>query len=248
MAGVALLGLATISVEDAAAADRAFVRHNSGDQNDDWDEDWEDAWEDYNRTLLQLQRESISSQEEQAREAERAVRREELEQNREKSAAEREAYFQAILEASQASLRAPRGVYFRKPGYTSADPPGPAAAAVEVEGVAYFYDRGIFWIQQGTDYLVVTAPAGAVVNAIPPGAVRIPFKGGSYWYFFGTFFAERSGTYAVVKPPAGLTVYYLPDGYSQEKRGAADVFRFGETLFKPVFVQGVLAYQVIAGE
>ena len=215
--------------------------------DDDDDVDVEDLWDDYLDTMERMQRESISSQEEQAREAGRAVRRDELERSREKALAEREAYFQAILETSQASLRAPRGVYYRKPGYTSAEPPPATATTVEVGGVTYIHDRGIFWLQQGTDYLVVTAPVGAVVAALPLGAARVPTGSGAYWYFFGTFFAGRDGAYAVVKPPEGLTVYYLPDGYTQEKAGAADVFRFGETLFQPVFVQGVLAFQVIAG-
>jgi hypothetical protein len=215
--------------------------------DDDDDVDVEDLWDDYLDTMERMQRESISSQEEQAREAGRAVRRDELEKSREKALVEREAYFQAILETSQASLRAPRGVYYRKPGYTSAEPPAPAAAAIEVGGVTYIHDQGIFWLQQGSDYLVVTAPVGAVVPALPRGAARVPTGSGAYWYFFGTFFAGRDGAYAVVKPPEGLTVYYLPDGYTHEKAGGADVYRFGETLFQPVFVQGVLAFQVIAG-
>ena len=42
-------------------------------------------------------------------------------------------------------------------------------------------------------------------------------------------------------------MYYLPDGYTREKLGESDVYRFGDTLFKPVFVQGLLIYQVVAG-
>ncbi|HWR98104.1 MAG TPA: DUF6515 family protein [Candidatus Methanoperedens sp.] len=208
---------------------------------DNWD-----GWNDYNWTIMQMQRESISSQEEQAREAGRAVRRNELEKAREKSSAERQEYFDSILAASQASLRAPRGVHYRKPGYTSADPPGENATSVVVAGAPYIYDQGVFWLQQGADYLVVTAPAGAVVSALPRGAIRVGFGDGFYWYFFGTFFAAQDGAFAVVKPPPGITVYYLPDGYTREKAGGVDVYRFGETLFKPVFVQGVLAYQVVS--
>ena len=81
-------------------------------------------WDDYNRTILQMQRESLSSQEEQAREAGRARRRDEIEKKQEKSAAEHEAYFDAILEDSQAALKAPQGVYYRKPGYSAAEGAG----------------------------------------------------------------------------------------------------------------------------
>jgi hypothetical protein len=244
LGGAAILGLAPAFAPRAAAIDSgaAIVI-----VDDDDDVDAEDLWDDYLNTLLRLQRESIASQEEQAREAGRAVRRDELEKIRAKSAEERQAYFDAIIEASQASLRAPRGVYYRRPGYTSAEPPAAGAPVVEVGGTPYVYDQGIFWLQQGTNYLVVTAPVGAVVGALPAGAVRVLAGGEPHWYFFGTFFAERAGAYAVVRPPAGLTVFYLPDGYTREKTGGVDLFRFGETLFKPVFIQGVLAYQVVGG-
>jgi hypothetical protein len=210
------------------------------EHSDGWDD-----WDDYNRTLLQMQRESISSQEEQSREAARAVRRTELEQSRAKAAAERETYFDAVIEASQASLRAPRGAYYRKPGFTSSEPPAAGSPVVEVGGIAYLYDRGIFWLQQGPDYLVVTTPVGAVVAELPRGAVRVSAAGGPVWYFFGAFFAESPGGYVVIRPTPGLTVFYLPDGYLRVKVGAADGFRFGETLYKPVFLQGILAYQVV---
>ena len=249
-AGAVLLGLAPAAAGWAAESDSAGVlvaEHRGNDRDTNWDDDWGDAWEDYNRTILQMQRESISSQEEQAREVGRQQRREEIEQDREKTAAEREAYFDAILEASQASLRAPRGVYYRKPGYSSSDPPGPAATTVEIGGVSYLYDQGIFWLQQGSDYLVVTAPVGAVVGSLPRGAVRVPAAGTTLWYFFGTFLAEKDGGLTVVKPPAGVLVLYLPDGYLREKLRDAEVYRFGETLYKPLFVQGVLTYQVVTG-
>lgn len=251
LAGAVLLGIAAPSAGRAADADASGVlvaQSRSSNWNSNWDDDFGDAWEDYNRTILQMQRESISSQEEAAREAARQKRRDEIEQDRDKAAVEREEYFDAILEASQASLRAPRGAYYRKPGYSSADPPAPATSTtVEVGGMPYIYDQGIFWLHQGTDYIVVTAPAGATVAALPRGAVRVPAKDAALWYFFGTFFAENAGAYTVVKPPAGVAVYYLPDGYTREKQGDAEVYRFGETLFRPVFVQGLLIYQVVAG-
>ena len=245
---VALLLAPALPAGRAAAADAGVILLAQHGSRDNWDDDWGDAWDDYNRTIERMQRESISSQEEQAREAGRAVRRDELEKDRAQSAVAREDYFQAVLEASQASLRAPRGVYYRRPGHTSPDPPAGDAPVIEVGGVPYVYDRGVFWLQQGQDYLVVTAPAGAVVGALPPGAIRVRLGEEAFWYFFGAFFAERGGAYAVVRPPAGLTVFYLPDGYTREKAGDTDVFRFGDTLFKPVFVQGILAYQVVAGQ
>lgn len=251
LAGAILLVIAPPLAGLAADADASGVlvaQSRGSNWNSNWDDDFGDAWEDYNRTILQMQRESLSSQEEATREAAREKRREEIERDRDKAATEREEYFDAVLAASQASLRAPRGAYYRKPGYASADPPAPAAStAVEVGGMPYIYDQGIFWLLQGTDYVVVTAPAGATVAALPRAAVRVPAKDATLWYYFGTFFAGNGSAYTVVRPPPGISVYYLPDGYTLEKQGETDVYRFGETLFKPVFVQGLLIYQVVAG-
>ena len=89
---------------------------------------------------------------------------------------------------------------------------------VEVGGLTYLYDQGIFWLQQGSSYIVVTAPVGAVVDRLPQGVTRIQSRPGPVWYFFGTFFGEKDGAYEVIKPPAGLTVFYLPDGYTPGER------------------------------
>jgi hypothetical protein len=218
-------------------------RATTGAFHDNWDA-W-DEWDDYNQTILQMQRESISSQEEQAREADRARRRDELEKSQEKSSLEHEAYFDAVLQDSQAALRAPAGVYYRKPGYSGVEGPGKDARITEAGGVSYLYDQGIFWLQQGSLHIVVTAPVGAAVDRLPQGVTRITTKAGPIWYFFGAFFGEKSGAYEVIKPPAGLTVFYLPDGYVQERVKDVDLYRFGEVYFKPVFIQGVLAYQVV---
>jgi hypothetical protein len=154
------------------------------------------------------------------------------------------------MKASKASLNAPKDVYYRKPGWTSTDPPAPTAQtiSVEVKGgmVALIYDQGIFWLQRGSDYVVVIAPPGAVVDTLPPGVRAQPVKGGGMlYYFFGTFFKAKGDKYEVVMPPAGTFVGYLPDGYSQEGKEDDPVFKFGPVSYKQVFVAGNLAYQVI---
>ena len=49
----------------------------------------------------------------------------------------------------------------------------------------------------------------------------------------------------VVKPPVGLNVTYLPDGYTHGRREGRDDLPVGNITFKPVFVLGVLVYQVV---
>lgn len=249
IAAAGLAGLIILFPQAATSHDEArppgLARDSAHRPSPPRDDDWGSGWDDYNWTLIQLQRESLSSQEEQAREAGRERRRDEIEKNQEKSSAEHEAYFDAILEDSQAALKAPQGIYYRKPGYSSAEGPGSGARTVEVGGFTYRYDQGVFWLHQGATYTVVTAPVGATVDELPQGVTRIVSGTRSVWYFFGTFFGEKGGAYEVIKPAAGLTVFYLPDGYGQEKVEGVVRYRFGDVLYKPVFIQGILAYQVV---
>ena len=207
-----------------------------------------DPWgtDDLGWTLMQMQRESIAAQEEQAREAGRQQRRAELERQQEQEAAARGEYFDSLIEASRAALRAPQGVYYRKPGFVSVDPPSAGAAPVSVGGIPYLFDRGVFLLAQGAQYVAVTAPVGAVVAALPAGAYPVPSGAGVLHYYFGTFYRAREVNFEVVVPPPGTMVSYLPDGYEVESAGGATRYRFGPTTFKPLFVQGVLVYQVVA--
>ena len=204
-----------------------------GDYYDDWDDGESQAWA-----------------EESAREAGREKRREEIEAKREATSAEHAAYTAEIISASKASLNAPKGVYYRKPGWTSTDPPAPTAQTIsaEVQGgmIALFYDQGIFWLQRGNDYVVVIPPIGVVVDKFPPGVRAQPVKGGGMlYYFFGTFYKAKGDKYEVVQPPAGTFVGYLPDGYTQEGTEEDPTFKFGPISYKQVFLAGNIAYQVI---
>ena len=201
-------------------------------------------FDDFGWTLQQMQRENIASQEEQARESGRALRRQELEKSQEQQSVESQAYFESVLEASKASLRAPQGAYYRKPGATSAEAPA-NAQAVEVGGISYLYDKGIFWLLPGPPFIVVAPPFGAVVDTLPAGAYSVASRPPARYYFFGAFFEEKAGKFEVVKPPAGTMVSYLPDGYQIEQAQGATLFKYGAAYFKPVFVQGALVYQVV---
>lgn len=207
--------------------------------DDRFDNDFDDEW-----MLLQMQREGIRSAEEQNREAARERRRDEVEQQKGQESAERQEYFQSVLESSEAALRAPRGAYYRKPGDSSQESPA-GAQPVEAEGLTYLYDQGVFWLAPGPPFIVVAAPFGAVVDKLPAAAYKVASKGAPRYYYFGSFFEERGGKFEVVKPPTATLVSYLPDGYRLEQVQGATVYRYGATLFKPVFVQGIVVYQVV---
>jgi len=239
---------------DAGARDErgrdedARHQETSSDGWSGWD-DWSgwDGWGNTDWTRLETQHESISSAEEAGREAGRQKRRDEIEKTEQEDLKEHEAYFDQILETSLAALKEPSGIYYRKPGFTSAEAPAAGAAVIEVGGRRYLYDRGIFWLQQGSQYTVVTAPVGAVIDKLPVGVTRVASGQGAAWYLFGTFFGQKGGAFEVIRPSAGTQVFYLPDGYTQEKANGVDVYRFGDTLFRPVIIQGILAYQVVEG-
>jgi hypothetical protein len=80
-------------------------------------------WRGNNDGRLQLEREQLHSQEEQKREIGRAKRRDELERDKNAASKEREAVFGAIIDSSDAALRAPQGSFFRKVGSRSSGVP-----------------------------------------------------------------------------------------------------------------------------
>jgi hypothetical protein len=183
---------------------------------------------------------------EAAREAGREKRRDEVEAQKAADSAEHAANTDAIIEASKASVQAPRGVYYRKPGFVSGEAPGAGAQVIEEAGVKVFYEQGIFWVKQGTQYVVIAAPFGVVVDTLPAATTKVATKtAGEFGYFFGTFFQRQDKKFVIVKPPAGLNVTYLPDGYATKGTKEATLYAFGNITFKPVFVMGVLVYQVV---
>jgi hypothetical protein len=183
---------------------------------------------------------------EAAREAGREKRRDELEVKKAADSAEHAAYTDSIIEASKASVQAPRGVYYRKPGFISGEAPGAGAQVIEEAGVKVFYEQGIFWVKQGTQYVVIAAPVGVVVDTLPAATTKVATKtAGEYGYFFGTFFQRQEKKFVIAKPPAGLNVTYLPDGYETKGTKEATLYAVGNITFKPVFVMGVLVYQVV---
>jgi hypothetical protein len=210
-----------------------------------WDDWGYDSYGGYGGGWYDAQ-ESRESAEEATREAGRQIRREEVEKKKEANAAEHAAYTDAIIEASKASVQAPRGVYYRKPGFVSGEAPGSGAQVIEEAGIKVFYEQGIFWAKQGTQYVVIAAPYGVVVDTLPAATTRVANRQGEeYGYFFGTFFQRKDKKFVVVKPPVGLNVTYLPDGYETKGTKDATLYAVGNTTFKPVFVLGTLVYQVV---
>ena len=83
---------------------------------------------------------------------------------------------------------------------------------VRVGGTPYFYHRGFFYQSYGPDFVVVTAPMGAVIGSLPPNHIWITTPVGPYAYYYGTFYEwrDRDRRYAVARPPRGARVPSLP--------------------------------------
>jgi len=194
------------------------------------------------------QQDRIEAEEEARREPSREKRREEIDQER---SAEVEAYLdsqEAIRSSSQAAINAPRGFFFRKPGSSTTQLPI-EAVEIAVGNRSYHYFSGVFYLHTGGRYVVVTAPAGAVVDKLPDGHGTAQHDHEVYSYYFGTFFKEREGKYEVVVPAAGVVVGYLPDGYNEMREGEQGnvTYEYGGVYFQPVFLNGLLAYMVVSG-
>ncbi|MFH1622763.1 MAG: DUF6515 family protein [Candidatus Omnitrophota bacterium] len=69
----------------------------------------------------------------------------------------------------------------------------------------YFY-AGLFLELFDNDYVIVTAPAGAVVNILPRGHKMIMFNGTTYYYYNDVYYVRRPQGYVVVEDP----IYYVP--------------------------------------
>lgn len=193
-----------------------------------------------------LQQDRIEAEEEARREPAREKRREEIGQQKE---ADVEAYLEsqeAIRSSSQAATRAPRGFFYRKPGTSTTQLPA-GAVAVEVDGRSYQYFSGIYYRSTANTHVVVTAPAGALIDSLPDGHGMSDYRGKTYFYYFGSFYLEEEGKYRVVIPPPGVVVGYLPDGYNEmrDPRHESVTYEYGGVQFEPVFLEGLLVYMVV---
>jgi hypothetical protein len=214
---------------------RSYRSHNSHSSSSSYDYD-----------ARYLQDQAISAAEEARREKGREKRREEVAQESAQNTSAYLASKAATRDASRAASRAPRDAFYRKPGTVAATLP-PNSAKVEVAGETYHYSRGLFYKDLAGKYLVVPAPVGAVVDALPEGTGGASYEGNfeTYSYYFGTFFAEENGKFKVVAPPPGTLVGYIPDGYNESEVEETREYEFGSITYRPAFYGNETVYEVV---
>lgn len=96
----------------------------------------------------------------------------------------------------------------------------PSFRTVIISGSKYYYDDGIFYRRYSDRYVVIPAPIGAVVSALPYGCSTVIIGGVTYYKNNGIYYrATASGYYEVVPEPRTTISYQT----SKEKLGIADI-------------------------
>ena len=74
--------------------------------------------------------------------------------------------------------------------------------ALSVAGASLLYSAGMFYRTTPAGYVVVPAPMGAVVPALPPGYTVVYMGGMPYYYYGNAYYAAAPNGYVVTAPPA----------------------------------------------
>jgi hypothetical protein len=193
-----------------------------------------------------MQGQAQSSADEARRESAREKNREEIAKKKDAFQTDYLASQAAIREGSKAASRAPRDAFYRKIGFTTTTLPG-AAVEVKVGDTTFHYFSGMFYRRLPSNYIVVPAPVGAVVDTVPEqiGAALYNDDADTYGYYFGTFFVRDGEKHKVVAPPAGTIVGYVPDGYTEVEVGESVNYTFGDITFEPAYFQDNVVYRVV---
>lgn len=74
--------------------------------------------------------------------------------------------------------------------------------ALSIAGASLLYSAGMFYRSTPAGYVVVPAPMGAVVPALPPGYTVVYMGGMPYYYYGNAYYAAAPNGYVVTPPPA----------------------------------------------
>ena len=109
---------------------------------------------------------------------------------------------------------------------------------MEVHKHPYYYHHGVFYRQGPHGFVIVRAPVGARIGALPFGYINLNIGGIPYFYFYGTYYRylPDEQVYVVVENPERGTaeenlmdILYLVDGTTLEGiylGGTEDIVEF----------------------
>jgi hypothetical protein len=108
------------------------------------------------------------------------------------------------------------------------------------------YFEGVFYQKDDEGYVVVPAPLGASVKSIPDNYEKVEVGENEFHYYWGGAFYEKKGNeFIVVAPTAGALVSNISEGGEEVKLGEKVMYRFGETYYMPVQVDGKNMYEIV---
>jgi hypothetical protein len=101
-------------------------------------------------------------------------------------------------------------MYYNR-GFTVHDEPH-GGQAIDYHRGHYRYDRGQWFLGGDLGWVVVDAPLGAFVSALPPFYTTVMFDGVPYYYANDTYYvwSDDQQEYEVVDPPAGIEQPQMP--------------------------------------
>lgn len=110
-----------------------------------------------------------------------------------------------LSETNAQIIRGHIGIGIGLGGHVRVARPHPNYLSIYVGPRRYFYDDGYFYTRGRAGYVVVGAPIGARIRALPAGYLTFQVGGINYYYFNGAYYSylPDEETYVVVQKPAG---------------------------------------------
>ena len=117
----------------------------------------------------------------------------------------------------------------------------PVAGKVIVHrNVRYRYNKGVFYRPTNNTYVIVSAPRGMRINALPAGYKKIYITGHKqpYFYYYGSYYKtvalQKTIQYEAVTAPIGARVHALPIGYSELEKNGRVYYELDNNYYKEV--------------
>ncbi len=76
---------------------------------------------------------------------------------------------------------------------------------IELGGLTFYYENGVFYRRSLFGFVVVSPPRGAVVVALPVGYQTVFIDGNRYYYYNGVYYQSAPSGYIIVPTPVAAT-------------------------------------------
>ncbi|MFA5160294.1 MAG: DUF6515 family protein [Candidatus Omnitrophota bacterium] len=111
--------------------------------------------------------------------------------------------------------RPPMGPAYPGPRFYHNLPPG--YQPLWIADMLYYYLGGVYYQETPSGYVVVQAPRGAVIPALPGPYKTIVYDNTDYYYYNSTYYIKQPTGYTVVTPPPSVVSSNAPAVEAPEK-------------------------------